>query len=206
MMSLRPLLLLLLLPCTLALQQTRRAFFDSAAAAVVALGSTQAASAASTAPALTFSTAATSGIEWADAKVGTGPETKPGSIVAIDYVMSTTGARYGSKIYGTAGTGTPYRWKLGDGSTIAGLEEAILGNSEISPMRPGGIRRVVIPAKLAYTSLAASTACQGVGPIPPVPEAFADFRRFKNIYCNPNRAYQPDIVMDIKLYGKRTSD
>jgi hypothetical protein len=124
----------------------------------------------------------------------------------MDYVMSTTGARYGSKIYGTAGTGTPYRWKLGDGSTIAGLEEAILGNSEISPMRPGGIRRVVIPAKLAYTSLAASTACQGVGPIPPVPETFEEFQWFKNIYCNPNRAYQPDIVMDIKLYGKRTSD
>jgi hypothetical protein len=197
-------LLLALLPCTLSLQQCRRRFLGTAA--VVSLGSTQPAFAASTAPTLSFSTAATSGIEWADAKVGNGPELKPGSPVSIDYVLSTTGARYGSKIYGTADSGTPYRWRLGDGSTIAGLERALVGDSEIPPMRPGGIRRVVIPAKLAYSSLGANTSCQGVGPIPPVPEAFEEFQRFKNIYCNPNRAYQPDIVMDIKLYGKRSAD
>lgn len=197
-------LLLTLLPCTLALQQSRRSFVK--AAAVLSLGLSKPAFAATTPPTLSFSTAATSSIEWADAKVGTGPELKPGSPVSIDYVLSTTGARYGSKIYGTADTGTPYRWRLGDGSTIAGLERAIVGDSEIPPMRPGGIRRVIIPAKLAYNSLGANTSCQGVGPIPPVPEAFEEFQRFKNIYCNPNRAYQPDIVVDIKLYGKRSSD
>ncbi len=52
-------------------------------------------------------------------------------VVSIDYVMSTTGARYGSKIYSTVDTGA-YRWTLGDGSTIPGLEEAVRG------MRPGG--------------------------------------------------------------------
>jgi hypothetical protein len=30
-----------------------------------------------------------------------------------------------------------------------------------------------------------------------------EFQRFKNIYCNPDRVYQPDLVMDVKLYGKR---
>lgn len=208
---LRYFLFVALLPAALALQQqqSRRAFFHSssaAAAAVVAVGAASPALAAPTPAALNFATAATSGIQWADAKVGSGPETKAGSTVSIDYVLSTTGARYGAKIYGTAEQGQPYRWKLGDGSTIAGLEKAIIGDAEIAPMRPGGIRRVIIPAKLAYTSLAVDTSCKGVGPIPPVPQAFEEFQRFKNIYCNPNRAYQPDIVMDIKLYGKRTSE
>lgn len=70
--------------------------------------------------------------------------------MSIDYVMSTTGARYGSKIYSTQDAGAPYRWKLGDGSTIPGLEEAVRG------MSPGGIRRVIIPSKLAYLSASSS--------------------------------------------------
>ncbi len=46
-----------------------------------------------------YSTAA-SGLQWADAKLGTGEPIQKGS-VAIDYVMSTTGARYGAKIDST---------------------------------------------------------------------------------------------------------
>jgi hypothetical protein len=38
---------------------------------------------------------------------------------------------------------------------------------------------------------------------PPAGEAFEEYQRFKNIYCNPLRKYQPDTVMDIKMYGKR---
>ena len=87
------------------------------------------------------------------------------------------------------------------GSTIPGLEEAVQG------MTPGGIRRLLIPSKLAYQS--ASTGireeCEGgkgLGPIPPASE-LGEFQRFKNIYCNPDRVYQPDLVLDVKLYGKR---
>ena len=205
----RILLLLFLLHYTVSFQPSRRTSLEFASVVSFGLSEQEPAVAASrTTPNLTFSTASLSGIEWADAKIGTGPELKAGSPVSIDYVLSTTGARYGSKIYGTADKGTPYRWRLGDGSTIAGLEQAILGDTEIPPMRPGGIRRVVIPSRLAYGSLAVNTSCEGVGvgPIPPVAEAFEEFQRFKNIYCNPNRAYQPDVVMDIKLYGKRTAD
>jgi hypothetical protein len=161
---------------------------------------------------LVFSKSA-SGIEWADSKVGTGPTKAMGQPAAIDYVMSTTGARYGAKIYSTVEKNTPYRWTLGDGSTIQGLEEAIVGGNGIPPMQAGGIRRLVVPANLAYASLAKPTSgrkpddeCQsgvGVGPIPPGSQAFEEFQRFKNIYCNPNRQYQPDLVIDIKLYGKR---
>jgi len=159
---------------------------------------------------------APSGLQYADFKVGTGsPITENGSVVSIDYVMSTTGARYGSKIYSTAAQGAPYRWKLGDGTTIAGLEQAVMGAPGVPPMQPGGIRRVIIPASLAYESLARPIAgslqyqdCQegkGVGPIPPTGEGNVAeyYQRFKNIYCNANRPYQPDLVMDIKLYGKR---
>jgi hypothetical protein len=44
---------------------------------------------------------------------------------------------------------------------------------------------------------------KGLGPIPPASEAIGEFQRFKNIYCNPDRVYQPDLVLDVKLYGKR---
>lgn len=206
-MTIRSLIILLAIASASSLQQhpnSRRTFLGSAAAIAASLPVV--ANAAAEPPALNFRTDTASGIQWADAKVGSGAEAQAGSTVSIDYVLSTTGARYGAKIYSTAGTGAPYRWKLGDGSTIAGLERAITGSGDIPPMRPGGIRRVEIPAKLAYTALGANTSCQGVGPIPPVPDAFEEFQRFKNIYCNPNRAYQPDVVMDIKLYGKRTSD
>ena len=103
---------------------------------------------------LIFQTAP-SGLQYADAKVGTGvPITQKGSPVAIDYVMSTTGARYGTKIYSTSDKGAPYRFILGDGTTIAGLEQAIAGDEKVEPMRPGGIRRVIIPSTLGYESLA----------------------------------------------------
>mmetsp|Transcript_15690 Transcript_15690/g.29702 ORF Transcript_15690/g.29702 Transcript_15690/m.29702 type:complete len:232 (-) Transcript_15690:36-731(-) len=167
---------------------------------------------------LQFRTAA-SGMQWADAKVGSGSPRHLGEVTAVDYVLSTTGARYGSKIYSTQGdpnaavgssgfsAGAPYRWTLGDGSTIQGLELAILGdNAGMPAMLPGGIRRVILPSNLAYASLVKkpNAKCQSsIGPVPPPSTAFEGFQRFKNIYCNPDRQYQPDVVMDIKLYGRR---
>lgn len=194
--------LLLLIPAVLS-YQTRRLFLGSS----VLLLDTQVAFAAEK-PSLDFATS-TSGLQWADAKVGTGPIPQPNSYISIDYVLSTTGARYGSKIYSTTDQGGPYRWKLGDKSTIAGVELAILGTADIPPMRPGGIRRVIIPPDLAYQALAVDTSCKGIGPVPPKDlnnDSFEAFQRFKNIYCNPNRVYQPNVVMDIKLYGKRSLD
>jgi FKBP-type peptidyl-prolyl cis-trans isomerase len=149
-----------------------------------------------------------SGLQWADAKIGSGTPLKPGTVATIDYVLSTTGARYGTKIYSTADKDAPYRWKLGDGTTIAGIEKVILGDGDIPAMLPGGIRRVVIPQSLGYSKLAEKpkTLCvqDGIpGPIPPPNQAFEEYQRFKNIYCNPDRQYQPDIVVDVKLYGQR---
>jgi len=192
-------------------QKSRRAFLSKCTATLITTvtATPYAASAAASTPALNFQDSK-SGIQWADAKVGTGPYLKTGSTASIDYVLSTTGARYGSSIYKTAEKGAPYKWTLGDGSTIVGLEEAIVGGEGIAPMQPGGIRRVIIPESLAYnklTTLSEDCGRKGTsGPVPPLPEAFEEFQRFKNIYCNPNRPYQPDVVLDIKLYGKRTMD
>lgn len=126
---------------------------------------------------------------------------------SMTHMFLRTGARYGTYIYKTADKGAPYRWKIGDGSTIQGLEEAVIGGEGIPPMQPGGIRRIIIPSTLAYQSLAdTSQECGNKGtsgPVPPPTLAFEEFQRFKNIYCNPNRPYQPDVVLDIKLYGKR---
>jgi FKBP-type peptidyl-prolyl cis-trans isomerase len=193
-------------------QSSRRSFVvaSSLSAAAIILPQTQMAQAAGAD--LTFETAP-SGLQWADAKVGTGAALKPGVSATVDYVLSTTGARYGTKIYASSQLDIPYRWKLGDGSTIAGMEQAILGAEGIPPMLPGGVRRVVIPQALGYAQLA--TGVESVrercvqngtpGPIPPPNQgAFEEYQRFKNIYCNPNRQYQPDVVMDIKLYGARS--
>jgi hypothetical protein len=179
-------------------------------AAAVILSTAPSANAAAAGADLQFQTSS-NGLQWADAKVGTGTPLKNGSTATIDYVMSTTGARYGSRIFGTAEKDMPYRWTLGDGSTIAGIEQAILGTTTgIPPMLPGGIRRVVIPQALGFLKLAQAGGKDlcvqdgRPGPIPPPKLAFEEYQRFKNIYCNPNRQYQPDLVMDIKLYGARS--
>jgi len=165
---------------------------------------------------LTLTTAPTSGLKYAEAKIGTGQPLQRGSIASIDYSMASTAGRF-PQIYTTKDKGTPYRWTLGDGTTIQGIELAILGNVEdgVPPLLPGGIRRVIIPARLGYEALvkggtvinAGVTCVDGgkgsVGPIPPKDESGA-YQRWAQFYCNPRIPYQPDLVFDIKLYGKRT--
>ena len=173
----------------------RRSVFAIGPATAILVSSSFTANAAS--GDLKFQTSTKSGLQWADAKVGTGHPLKTGSTATIDYVLSTTGARYGTKIFSTADKDTPYRWNLGDGSTISGIEQAILGDGEdVPPMLPGGIRRAVIPQSMGYKSLAMNSKTNCVqdgrpGPIPPPNTAFEEYQRFKNIYCNPERQYQP---------------
>ena len=208
-------LMLVLSACTSALQPSsenglsRRAAFaqvTSATAAVALAGlPSQAKAATSNGIKLTESP---SGLKWADAKVGTGQPLTKGATASIDYSMASTAGRF-PQIYTTKDTGSPYRWKLGDGSTIAGIELAILGDEKegIPPMIPGSIRRVIIPAKLGYQSLAApnSKCIDGepgsIGPIPPKENlgGTGAYQRWYQFYCNPRIPYQPDLVLDIKL-------
>ena len=153
-------------------------------------------------------TTSPSGLKWTDAKIGTGQPLAIGSPVSMDYSMASTAGRF-PQIYTTKDKDIPYRWRLGDGSTIAGIEKAIVGDPAegIPPMLPGGIRRVIIPSKLGYQALAApNTKCLDnnskiVGPIPP--NEGGAYQRWAEFYCNPRIPYQPDLVLDIKLYGKR---
>mmetsp|Transcript_9464 Transcript_9464/g.26984 ORF Transcript_9464/g.26984 Transcript_9464/m.26984 type:complete len:254 (+) Transcript_9464:30-791(+) len=156
---------------------------------------------------LSLTTAPSSGLKWADAKTGSGPAAKIGNPVSIDYSMASTAGRF-PQIYTTKDKGAPYRWILGDGSTIAGIEKAILGDETegIPPMLPGGIRRVIIPSSLGYQALAApNSKCfensNAIGPIPPNEDG--SYLRWAQFYCNPRIPYQPDLVFDIKLYGTR---
>ena len=141
-----------------------------------------------------FQTSST-GLQWADAKVGSGARFTKDQQVAVDYTMQTTGARYGTKIYSTANTNNPFRFVVGSDKegelAIKGLEQAIIGGDGVPPMLPGGVRRVIIPSSLGYEALAKPIPgmqfqdCQegkGPGPIPPVPEAFEEYQRFKSIY------------------------
>jgi hypothetical protein len=187
---------------------SRRSVLFAPAVTAAAVTLTQQPAFAATSNGLPLATAP-SGLKWADAKVGSGQAFKSGKNASIDYSMASTGGR-NPQLYSTKTTGAPYRWTLGDGSTIAGIEEAILGDGkDIPPMLPGGIRRVVVPQTLGYVSLAVPNAkcddASAIGPIPPIEADFGAFNRWKQLYCNPRIPYQPDLVLDIKLYGKRTN-
>ncbi|KAL3909542.1 MAG: hypothetical protein SGILL_008046 [Bacillariaceae sp.] len=160
---------------------------------------------------LPLTTAPISGMKWADAKVGTGSAMQTGQTASIDFSMASTAGRF-PQIYTTKDKGNPYRWKLGDGSTIRGIELAVLGSEKdgIPPMLPGGIRRVIVPADYGFVALKnakSNAVCEAgqpgsIGPIPPKDSSGA-YQRWYQFYCNPRIPYQPDLVLDIKLYGKR---
>lgn len=126
--------------------------------------------------------------------------------------MASTAGRFPS-IYSTKNGDAPYRWVLGDGSTIGGIELAVLGSESdgIPPMLPGGIRRVIVPSNLGYDALRLERTNKkcvagsegSIGPIPPKDAPDGAYQRWYQFYCNPRIPYQPDLVLDIKLYGKR---
>ena len=187
----------------------RNLLIKSAAVGMTALiGGGQSASAA-TSNGLPLNTSP-SGLKWADAKVGSGQPVQNGAPVSIDYSIASTAGRF-PQIYSTKDKGQPYRWTLGDGSTIEGIERAIVGDEKdgIPPMLPGGVRRVIVPSALGYEKLSKANAkcidgeSGSIGPIPPKSDIGA-YQRWYSFYCNPRIPYQPDLVLDIKLYGRRS--
>ena len=154
----------------------RTVFFDAAtvvAAGVPALIGGQQTAHAATSNGLPLTTSP-SGLKWADAKVGSGQPVQSGATVSIDYSIASTAGRF-PQIYTTKDKGQPYRWTLGDGSTIEGIEKAVIGDEKegIPPMLPGGIRRVIVPSALGYEKLSKANAkcidgeSGSIGPIPP---------------------------------------
>ena len=188
---------------------TRRAILSSAGSsiAILSLDPPHANAAVSNGLPLTVSS---SGLKWADARVGSGQPLTTGQTASIDYSIASTAGRF-PQIYSTKDTGAPYRWTLGDGSTIQGIEMNILGTDDIPAMLPGGIRRVIVPAALGYDQLRTAKSNKvcvsgvegSINPIPPKDQDYEAYQRWYSFYCNPRIPYQPDLVLDIKLYGKR---
>lgn len=77
-----------------------------------------------------------------DETVGTGATAETGDTVTVQYVGALTNGTVfdASANYGTAG----FSFKLGEGKVIQGWDQGIVG------MKEGGMRKLVIPADLAY--------------------------------------------------------
>jgi len=77
-----------------------------------------------------------------DTKVGTGAEVKSGDVITADYTgaVASTGTIFQSSL----DSGQPFSAQAGIGQLIKGWDEGIPG------MKVGGVRRLVIPADLAY--------------------------------------------------------
>jgi len=92
-----------------------------------------------------------------DVRLGTGTEAVSGKALSVNYTgwlydASKTDAK--GVQFETSVGGTPFTFTLGSGQVIQGWEQGIPG------MKIGGVRRLVIPASLAY-------GASRNGPIPP---------------------------------------
>jgi len=92
--------------------------------------------------AVELSAAVTSlGIE--DVKVGDGPEATSGRRVTVHYTGTLMN---GTKFESSKDHNQPYTFVLGQGEVIAGWDEGLKG------MKVGGVRRLTVPARMAYGS------------------------------------------------------
>ena len=94
-----------------------------------------------------------SGLEYADLKVGTGPEARSGQTVTVHYTGWLTN---GKKFDSSVDRGTPFEFPIGQGRVIKGWDEGV------ATMKVGGKRTLLIPPQLGYGSRGA-----GNGLIPP---------------------------------------
>jgi FKBP-type peptidyl-prolyl cis-trans isomerase len=90
-----------------------------------------------------------SGLELWDVKEGTGAEVKPGATVTVHYTGWLTDDK-ATKFDSSLDRGQPIEFPLS--GVIKGWTEGIPG------MKPGGVRRLKIPANLAYGTRGAGRA------------------------------------------------
>ena len=83
------------------------------------------------------------GLQIQDLKVGTGPETKTGFSVAVNYLGTLEN---GTKFDSSYDRGQSFQFVLGAGQVIKGWEIGVAG------MKVGGKRKLIIPPDLAYGS------------------------------------------------------
>jgi FKBP-type peptidyl-prolyl cis-trans isomerase len=93
-----------------------------------------------------------SGLQYEDLNVGTGPEAHSGQTVQVHYTGWLTD---GKKFDSSLDRGSPFSFPLGAGRVIKGWDEGVAG------MKVGGKRKLLIPASLGYGARGAG------GVIPP---------------------------------------
>lgn len=93
-----------------------------------------------------------SGLQYDDLQEGTGVAAKPGDNVEVHY---TGWLKDGTKFDSSHDRHAPFVFPLGAGRVIKGWDEGVAG------MKPGGKRKLVIPADLGYGNRGAG------GVIPP---------------------------------------
>src|SRR4051794_34857806 len=98
-------------------------------------------------------TTTASGLQYIDISPGDGPTAQAGQIVRVHYTgwLESNGQKFDSSV----DRGQPFTFKLGAGQVIKGWDEGVAG------MKPGGKRKLTIPAELGYGSRGAG------GVIPP---------------------------------------
>ena len=94
-----------------------------------------------------------SGLQYIDVKVGEGDAAKAGDNVNVHY---TGWLVNGTKFDSSVDRGQPFAFPLGGHQVIAGWDEGVAG------MKPGGVRKLIIPSELGYGARGA-----GGGKIPP---------------------------------------
>lgn len=86
-------------------------------------------------------------LQYCDIRVGKGEALKPGDFVEVVYSGSDIESR---EVFDASPADEPFEFYLGDDEVIKGWEQGMLGFENMPPMRYGGVRKLTIPAKLAF--------------------------------------------------------
>jgi FKBP-type peptidyl-prolyl cis-trans isomerase len=127
------------------------------------------------------------GVKIKEFKEGSGESVRPGARVSIQCsgrLLNLNGVPfYNTKNNNPDGFGAvPLTFTLGKGEALPGLEAGILG------MKKNGIRRIIIPADLAYSKFP---------DLEPKPMSDLDRRALDSVIKNPRR--DATILFDVKL-------
>ncbi len=115
--------------------------------------STAAATTAEGATGLQYSKTST-GLKYADVKIGSGPEARTGNAVIVHYTGWLKGRLGipGKQFDSSRDRNEPFEFVLGTGGVIKGWDEGVQG------MQVGGIRKLIVPSALGYGIKGAGTS------------------------------------------------
>ncbi len=125
------------------------------------------------------------GVGIVDVTLGTGPAIAAGDQAEVHYTgWLSDGRQFDSSV----DRGETFTFKLGNGDVIAGWDDGVAG------MAQGGVRRLVIPAELAYGERGSP------GAIPPGAELVFDIELISITRCGVAEASPPPIDADAETF------